>query len=67
MSGSPAASAGLKDGDIITQVNGSDINSKNTLTSLVDNYGAGTKITLTVLRSGKTISVPITVGAKPAQ
>jgi serine protease Do len=67
LSGSPAASAGLKDGDIITQVNGSDINSKNTLTSLVDNYGAGTKITLTVLRNGKTMSVPITVGAKPAQ
>jgi len=67
MSDSPASNAGLKEGDIITQVNGQDINSKNTLTSLVDTYGVGTKINLTVIRSGKTISVPIVVGAKPAQ
>ena len=67
MNDSPASAAGLKEGDIITQVNGKDINSKNTLTSLVDTYSVGTKINLTVIRGGKTISVPIVVGAKPAQ
>ncbi len=65
VSGSPAASAGLQEGDIITEVNGQSINSNNTLTSLVDNYSVGTNITLTVIRNGKTISVPITVGAMP--
>ena len=63
--GSPAAKAGLQEGDIITEVNGSTINMNNTLTSLVDNYSVGTNITLKVIRNGKTISVPITVGAMP--
>jgi serine protease Do len=63
--GSPASKAGLQEGDIITEVNGSTINMNNTLTSLVDNYSVGTNITLKVIRNGKTISVPITVGAMP--
>ncbi len=63
--GSPAAKAGLQEGDIITEVNGSTINMNNTLTSLVDNYSVGTKVTLKVIRNGKTISVPITVGSMP--
>ncbi len=63
--GSPAAKAGLQEGDIITEVNGSTINMNNTLTSLVDNYSVGTNVTLKVIRNGKTISVPITVGSMP--
>ena len=63
--GSPASVAGLKEGDVITQVNGSPITTNNTLTSLVDFYSVGTRIQLTVLRDGKTINLPITVGAKP--
>ncbi len=63
--GSPAAKAGLQEGDIITEVNGSTINMNNTLTSLVDNYSVGTNVTLKVIRNGKTLSVPITVGSMP--
>ncbi len=63
--GSPAAKAGLQEGDIITEVNGSTINMNNTLTSLVDNYSVGTNVNLKVIRNGKTISVPITVGSMP--
>ncbi|MEI7674791.1 MAG: trypsin-like peptidase domain-containing protein [bacterium] len=63
--GSPAAKAGLQEGDIITEVNGSTINMNNTLTSLVDNYSVGTNVTLKVIRNGKNISVPITVGSMP--
>ncbi len=65
VSGSPADSAGLQEGDIITAVNGREINDKNTLTSIVDNYNVGTNLTLKVLRNSKTISIPISVGSMP--
>lgn len=65
VSGGPAAAAGLKEGDIITAVNGTAINQSTSLTSIIDKLGVGDKVTLTVVRSGKTISVMATLGAAP--
>jgi serine protease Do len=65
VSGSPAANAGLQTNDIITQVNGTSINARNSLTSLVEQFQPGNRVTLTVVRGGKTIKVSVTLGTEP--
>ncbi|MCZ8214633.1 MAG: trypsin-like peptidase domain-containing protein, partial [Cyclobacteriaceae bacterium] len=49
----PAASAGLKPGDIITKVNGADINSKSAFEETLAYLYPGDKITVTYLRGNK--------------
>ncbi len=62
---SPAATAGLQSGDIITKVDNKDINETNNLTSVLGQYSSGDKVTLTVIRDGKTITIPVTLGVAP--
>ena len=66
ISGSPADKAGIKDGDVITKVQGTTVDSTHSLPTLVSNHKVGDKITLTVIRAGKTISVDVTLEAAPA-
>ena len=63
--GSPAAQAGLEENDVITQVDGTNVNQQNSLTSLLDNYVPGNSITLTILRNGNTMHVNVTLGTEP--
>jgi len=66
VSGSPADKAGLKTGDIITQVNGADLTDTKTLGSVMAQFSPGDKATLTVIRSGKTQSVDVTLAPYPS-
>jgi serine protease Do len=66
ISGSPADTAGLQPGDVILTVNGVNIDSSNTLSSLVDQNQVGTRLSLTVLRGGANKVVAVTVGAEPS-
>lgn len=61
LQGSPADKAGLKAGDIITKVNGTELGRSAVLTGLLAQYGPGDTITLTVLRGGKTIELKATL------
>jgi serine protease Do len=65
LAGSPAATAGLLTNDVITQVNGVSINSRNSLTSLIEQFVPGDQVTLTVVRNGNTIKVNVTLGKEP--
>lgn len=65
VAGSPAAKAGLQQNDIITQVDGTNINQENSLTSLLDNYVPGDSVTLTVLRGNNTEHISATLGTEP--
>jgi serine protease Do len=65
VSGSPADKAGLKVNDIITAVNGININQSNSLTSLLDQHIPGNNITLTVLRGSSTVQINVTLGSEP--
>jgi S1-C subfamily serine protease len=65
ISGSPAASAGLQTNDVITAVNGTNIDQTHSLTSLLDQHQPGDKITLTILRGSKTLSLDVTLGSMP--
>ncbi len=66
IAGSPAEKAGIKDGDIITAVDGTKIDQEHSLTSLVGRKAVGDNVKLTVLRDGKSITLTATVGAAPA-
>lgn len=62
-SGSPAEKAGIKDKDIITKVNDIEVGDKGSVASLVAEYIPGDKITLTILRDGKTETVDVILAA----
>lgn len=64
--GGPAEAADLKEGDIITKVNGRDINEKKSLVSLLSSHKPGDKVELSVLRDGKAISLSVKLGSAPA-
>lgn len=63
--GGPAAKAGVQEGDIITQIDGTAINQTTSITSLLDKHKVGDKVTLTIVRGGKTIHINVTLGAAP--
>jgi serine protease Do len=64
--GSPAEAAGLKEGDIIVQLEGVTIDSEHPLEAILASFGPGQTVTLTVLRDGKRIQVTVTLGTRPA-
>lgn len=61
VSGSPAEKAGLKSGDIITNVNGTKLDTTNDLSTIIDQLNVGQEITLTVIRDGKVIELKATL------
>jgi serine protease Do len=65
--GSPAARAGLRAGDIVTTVNGEHIDSSLGLVRAIAAQPAGKTVTLEVRRGGRTLTVPVTVGRRPAE
>lgn len=67
VAGSPAEKAGLKEKDIITKVNNVSIDDKTGLTSALSQFKVGNKVTLTVIRGGKTITLHATLEAAPSQ
>jgi serine protease Do len=62
---SPAAKAGLKEGDIITNFNGEAINDANLLTLAVTAVAPGTKVNLEILRDGKIEKLATTTVERP--
>ena len=62
ISGSPADKAGLKDGDVITAVNGTKLSSSVQLSSLTSMMMPGDKAVLTVLRGSETLTITVILG-----
>ena len=58
---SDAYQKGIKEGDIITGVNGQEITCMSDINSVKNNMKAGDTMELTVYRSGKTLTVSITL------
>ena len=62
--GSAAAKAGMKEDDIILEVNGEKITQTSPMSGIIQKYNAGDKITLKILRGGKEINVDVTLGQR---
>ncbi len=58
---SPAAKAGLKDGDIILKINSEEISPKKDLAEIIQEYSPGEKIELTILRLGEEKIIEVTL------
>jgi S1-C subfamily serine protease len=63
--GSPAAAAGLADGDIITSISGITIDGEHPLDAVLTQFKPGDTVTLEVLRDGTTIRLDVTLGTRP--
>ena len=61
--GSPAQSAGLQEGDVITKVDGNLVSDSTGLIVAIRSNAPGEEIELTVLRNGATLTVPLTLAA----
>jgi serine protease Do len=62
-SSSPAGKAGLKVGDVITELDGQPVSDAGTLQMEVGQKQPGTTIKLGVMRDGKPVNVPVTLEA----
>jgi len=65
VAGGPADQAGIQEGDIITKLGGTAVDQNHSLTGLLDQHQPGDKVTLTIIRSGKTITKNVTLGTQP--
>ncbi|KUP20939.1 trypsin-like peptidase domain-containing protein [Paenibacillus sp. DMB5] len=61
---SPAYTADLRPYDIITGVNGTKYATSQELITYIQSLKVGDKITLNVVRDGKTLELPVTIGNK---
>ncbi len=64
--GTPAATAGLKDGDAIIALNGQAVGSADSLVGQVRALQPGSNVTVTIVRDGNTQNVSLTLGTSPS-
>ncbi len=67
MKGSPAEKGGLKRGDVVVGFNGATIKEVNDLTKLVAAAQIGSQAQVTVIRDGKRLTIPVTLGEMPTE
>ena len=60
--GTPGAKAGLKIGDVVTEIDGQKVTDAGKLQVIVGQKQPDAQINLTVLREGKQMSIPVTLG-----
>src|SRR5689334_18161099 len=60
---SPGGKAGLKVGDVITQLDGKKMEDAGQLQAIISEDKPGTKVELGIIRDGKSETIPVTLGA----
>lgn len=63
MANSPAARAGLRSGDVITQINGQSIKDADAVQRAVENTQVGDKLPVGVRRNGQSLNLTVQTGA----
>jgi len=61
----PAAAAGIEPGDVITKLDGAEVENANGLKAAVFAKGAGATVMLRLIRGGREKTVSVTLGALP--
>jgi serine protease Do len=62
----PAANAGLKRGDIVTEINGQLISGADQLKTRIGTMDPNTKVAMKVMRDGRSMDVSVVLGEYPA-
>lgn len=65
--GEPAAQAGLQQGDVVISVNGKEVNPDQTVSYLVANTPVGSRVPIEIIRNGRRMTIPVTVGQRPTE
>jgi serine protease Do len=65
--GTPAAKAGIQQGDVILTVNGREVNPDDTVSYLIANTPVGTRVPVELIRNGKRMSATVTVEQRPSE
>jgi len=65
--GSPADRAGLRGGDVITQINETKLSASQPLASVVGRFQVGEKVTMTVVRDGNERTLTTTLSEAPTE
>ena len=65
--GGPASRAGLRTGDEVMAVDGRSVQTTTGLVRAVAEKSPGTTVQITVRRAGRPLTVPVTVGRRPAE
>lgn len=63
----PAQKAGIKEGDIITKINGESVDNESKIAETIKNSSVGAKLELEVWRDEKTLKVSVTLEELPAE
>jgi len=64
--GTPADQGGVKDGDIITAINGKAIDQEHPLDATLAQFSPGQTVSVDVLRNGQHVTLQVTLGTRPA-
>ncbi len=64
MQGSPAEAAGVEEGDVIQRVDRDILDGSADLGEVLVQYKPGSRVTLTVVRDGETLEIPVTLGSE---
>ena len=67
MPGSPAEKAGLKDGDVVTKLEGKPVIDARHLKLAAATIAPGKKVLLEIFRNGKTINAEVNIGSLPSE
>jgi serine protease Do len=63
----PAAKAGIKQGDVIVRINGSDVTYDNTLSYVVANTPIGSSVPIELIRDGQRRTISATISQRPSE
>ncbi len=63
----PAAKAGIKQGDVIVRINGSDVTYDNTLSYVVANTPIGSSVPIELVRDGQRRTISATIAQRPSE
>lgn len=64
---SPAAKAGLRSGDVITQVNGQNVSDADALQQIVESSQVGSNLQIGLKRNGQEVTLDVTTETVPVQ
>ncbi|HOG45031.1 MAG TPA: trypsin-like peptidase domain-containing protein [Anaerolineae bacterium] len=63
---SPAAQAGLRQGDVIVSADGQTLDTESSLARVIESHKPGDTIALTVVRDGRRLTLQVTLGQQPS-